>query len=712
MTRLLPAVLSGLLAACGPEPGPAGGGPAGDSAGLPDTGASDSAGLPAEWPLTVWVTLDGAPAEGVLLVQPGGEHLGRTDVAGFAEVVLDTTVNGAIAIAASHPEARLVGDQFYGEPPRELELALTRFDTSDNPFYTFQDPGSPERFENTLYCAHCHQTFVGDWWASPHRSSVSNPVVQDLYAGAAAAWADQASCESRGGRWLGGLEPGTREETERCYLGEGVLPALNEGCGETASCDDEAEAFGACADCHAPAIDGELGGRDLLEATGFAYEGGIHCDLCHKVESVDLDSTEPGVAGRLRVVRPSEESVSPTFGDFAPLTFGPFHDVLNPRMGSVQRDHFADGELCAGCHEYDQEVLVPGEEADLSRWPDGRLPVHSTWSEKQAGPLAEGVACTSCHMPPLPTVGNGADLGVYVSDEWIDTGTGYYREPGTVRRHAWFGPRSAEERMVDLAGAVELALDRDGEGVLVEATVRNVGPAHALPTGEPLRHMVLVMELTCDGEPLVPTGGHVVPAFGGERARREAGEDWLRWPEAEVGDRLRVLALSGAWHDYEGPGVFGDGSFTAADKGLAEELYLGEVGITAVAADGTVTLEGELPEGDLALLVRDDGAFPVEGDALRDLAGRPGFAFARVMAGATGELMVPHFLAVDVVSDNRLLPGGGSGTSLHRFATCEGVVEAEARLLYRRLPGDLASERGWELGEVHMATGLARLEAE
>ena len=680
----------------------------------PDSGAevSDDSGstdteevLPAEWPILVRVTLDGEPAEGVLLVQPGGEHLGYTDASGTLQANLDTTVQGAIAIAASHPEARLAGDQFFGAPPDEVEIALTRFDTSDNLAYEFQPPGSPDNSATTAYCAHCHRTFIDDWWASAHRSATSNPAVQDLYAGAAAAWVDQASCESKGGRWWAGLEPGTRAATERCYVGDGVLPALNEACGETSSCDDEAEAFGQCADCHAPAIDGVLGGRDLLEATDHAYEGGIHCDLCHKVESVDLESKEPGVAGRLRVLRPAEESTSPVLGPYAPITFGPYPDVLNPRMGSVQRDHFANGELCGGCHEYEQEVMVPGASLDSSRWPEGRLPVHTTWSEREASPFAEGVACTSCHMPPQPDVGNGADLGVYIGDEWIDTSTGYYREPGSVRHHAWYGPRSETQRMIDLAAALDLSAERVEGGLLVTARTQNVGPAHAIPTGEPLRHLVLLVEASCDGEALASTGGHVVPDFGGERGRKELGEDWSAWPEAEAGDRIRVLARSGAWHDYEGYGPFGDGRFDAEAKGMAEELYVGEVEILAVASDGSLSLSGALPEGDVALLVRDDGAMPEEGDAPRDLAGRPGFAFARVMVGAEGARMVPHFLAVDVASDNRLLPAGGAFDSQHRFEDCAGTVSLEARLVYRSYPGDLAEERGWEVADAIMATG-------
>ena len=64
-----------------------------------------------------------------------------------------------------------------------------------------------------------------------------------------------------------GLSPGSAKSVERCYLGAGVLGALNDGCGTDKACDGVAKNFGGCADCHAPGIDGKLGGRDLLEAS-------------------------------------------------------------------------------------------------------------------------------------------------------------------------------------------------------------------------------------------------------------------------------------------------------------------------------------------------------------------------------------------------------------------------------------------------------------
>ena len=63
------------------------------------------------------------------------------------------------------------------------------------------------------------------------------------------------------------------------------------------------------------------------------------------------------------------------------------------------------------------------------------------------------------------------------------------------------------------------------------------------------------------------------------------------------------------------------------------------------------------------------------------------------MVGADGERMVPHFAAVDVASDNRLLPFD-QWTSTHLFvAPCPDPV-VETKLMYRSIPRPLAVSKG------------------
>jgi hypothetical protein len=651
------------------------------------------------------VTLDGEPVEGAVVSQGGVQTRWLTDENGEVKVTVDPSiVGGAMMLHAAVEEARIVGVNVV-EDPAPLEVELVSFDASDNLDYVFQDPGTPENRGNTSKCAHCHQTITADWAESPHRYSAQNEVVQDVYAGSAAAFADQVSCEAVGGQWWSGVDPASGDPTQRCYLGQGTLPDLNADCGDTDSCDGVATEFGDCADCHAPAIDGILGGRDLLEAGGIpeditaegnrAYEYGVHCDLCHKISDIHLDE-KPGVGGRLDIIRSSEEQAG-ALGPWKPLTFGPYDDVAHVRMGASPRTFFKEATICAGCHELSEPPRLPGATLDADRWPDGVLPMHTTYSEWQAGVLGGVTPCQACHMPPDPSVLNSADL---MNTMAAGPGAGWVREPGSVRRHVWGGPRTAEAGLLENAAALFVEHQQNAGELEVAVTVRNAGAGHQIPTGEAMRSLILLVEADCAGQALEASGGDSVPEFGGAVQTKVSGDDWGQWPGAEVGQVIRVVSLAGGFHDYEGYGPFGDGSFSAADKGMPVQEFAGQS--TVVAVNGVaVTLDAPLPTGDIAYL---GDPLPTTDGELPRLAGSPGFAFARVLTDPGGELMVPHYRAVDVISDNRLAPQQ-EWTSLHRFDLGGGCVEPQvrARLVYRPLPPNLARERDWSRGDITMA---------
>ena len=641
--------------------------------------------ITAPFALAVIVRVDGVPTEGVRVMQGGTiDRFSTTDADGMTTVTIDPAIPGDWMVVATHPETRNGGTILYPSAISEpTEVDLKRFDTSDNPDYEFLAPGKPGESNSTAFCGHCHLSADADWWESAHRSSAKNPVVHDMYAGTAAAFATEATCVKGGGTWRMGITPGTGKPGWRCYVGPGALQDLNPGCdagGE--SCDGKAADTGGCAGCHAPGIDGELVGRDLLDATDWAYEGGVHCDVCHRVESVDAESPLPGFGGRLNALRPTEAPLSPVLGDWLPLTFGPSHDSVNVKMGSVQRDHFHQAAMCAGCHELDV----------------GELPVQSTYSEWKAGPFAEVTPCQSCHMPPDPMVTNAADSQAFPTAP-LGVVAGWLRPPGAVNRHQFLGPRTPDGGMLESAAAlfVETGV---ADGVLT-ATVRtrNTGPGHAIPTGEPMRHLVLEVTATCDGEALLAVGGDTVPAFAGYADRKEAGDDWSEWPGAQVGDVIRVVTRTGGYHDYTGPGAFG-AAMPAADKGLPVEEWLGQAVVTAI--DGAaVTLDAPLPPGGVAYRVT---------DPVYQAAGRPGFAFGRVLVDGAGAPLVFHTAATAIRSDNRLPPQTEYATQ-HRFAaTCE-APRVEARLLYRPYAPNLALTKGWALQEQVMDRVVAGVEA-
>lgn len=669
----------------------------GDSETSPSESESESAAETStetgEMPETIerWVQvlLDGEPLEGALVMQGGKTETFITDADGRALATVDLTIPGDIVLMAAHELARTKGQFVLLAPEGDLLIELQTIVPGDNEAYVFNDPGVPDNEGTTLQCGHCHSRIKDDWHGSPHRRAASNVAVHDIYAGAAAAFADASACADAGGQWWIGVVPGTGEPGPRCYIGAGALPDLNDNCGDVDACDAVASEFGACADCHAPAIDGVLGGRDLLEAVGVSYEAGVHCDLCHKVESIDLEAPA-GVAGRLQVHRPLEPTMSPGVGPWLPLAFGPWPDVPNPRMGVSARDHFTTAEFCAGCHQLDQAALVPSTSLDPQRWPDATVPIHSTYEEWRAGPFFEVAPCPSCHMPADSETGNGADLDARdIPMQGI--ARGWLRPPGAVRRHQWVGPRTPESGMLQLAAAVFIDKVVVGQTLTATVTVRNVGAGHAIPTGEPLRSILLFVQARCDGQPLVATGGDAIPDFGGFLDRKPSPEDWSSWPGAQIGDVVRVVEDMG-FVDYEGFGPFGDGSFDPAQKGLPQLRVVGQATIVDVVAD-QVTFDVPLPAGDIAYRGRPD-AFAADPLDAAAVAGAPGFAFARVLADADGARLVPHHRAVDVVSDNRILPQQ-EWTSTHEFSTSCAEPIVDVILVHRAFPIELAAERGW-----------------
>jgi len=692
-----------LLAACG------GGSGVGGDAGAAEDAASDAlidaeAAVDATPDATVYlerqvrVTLDGEPLPNALVTQGGTDRMLRTDERGELTIQLDPSVVRPWWVIASHPDARIEGIPAYATSDEPLIIELLRFDASDNEDYLFQHPGTPDQRADTSYCAHCHITIGEDWYASPHRTAASNPVLHDVYAGTAHELTTREVCEMAGGQWRTGRGPNGARFADQCFLGGGVLSDGNASCDPGEPCDPtELTEYGGCADCHAPSINGELGGRDLLEAEGISHDFGVHCDVCHKVAGVDLDQP-PGVAGRLQIIRPSEPTPSRLLApDYAPLMFGPLPDVVNPRMGSVYRETHRQAAFCAGCHELDQSAHVLGTSIDESRWPGGVLPSQSTYSEWLAGPLSDAAPCQGCHMPPDPDVMNASDLQMFRSAEGASGG--WPRPAGTVRRHVWAGPRQPEFEMLRLAAALFVERRVEGGELQVDVRVRNAGAGHAIPTGEPMRNLILTIEASCDGAALASSGGDVVPDFGGYHELKERGEDWTRWEDARVGQVIRVVRRLGDFHDYDGVAPFRRASMSIEERGMERETLVAERRIVGIT-EGVVVMDSALPDGDLAYLADAVTSF-ADGASSSAVAGAPGFGFARVMVDAAGRRMGLSHRGVDIASDNRLMPQAEWNVS-HRFAaTCAEPV-VRARLVHRAYPYRLARERHWTMEDSMM----------
>jgi hypothetical protein len=666
------------------------------------------------------------PVAGALVMQGGTEPAILSAEDGSFLLPMTTSVPGVPTAVAAQIGYRSAGVELF-ELPDELVLTLVSIEAPDNAStYTFFPPGDGHG-GSTSECGHCHATFAQQFQRSAHSYATKNPKVQHLYAGVREDL-DAAACDAVGGVQRAGAVPGSPGATAlRCYLGDGVLPDLND-CGPAHACDDPnvpaAQAptrFGACADCHSIGMDGPAGGRDLLEAEGIAYEDGNHCDACHHVRDVVLDAP-PGVGGRLVMQRPREKLSDQPGSPIMQAMFGPLPDVPNPFMGGSYQPKFRTAEYCAGCHEQRQEALIPGQ--SLAPRFAGGLPVHSTFSEWAEGPYAQATPCQDCHMPPLESLFNTID----VADESNASITfGFGRPSSQIRSHTFRGPLEAEPGvapLIESAAALTIeAFDAGGE-LVVDVTALNVGAGHAIPTGEPMRAMFLLVEAEGCAKRFRAVSGATVPRLGGTSRVGVVGVDLtasgptLDWPGfADVlpGLQLRAVRPTGDFWDYDGIGLFAGVTLSPQEKGYELLTPLGESEVVAVS-DTSMTLfrDLDLLPGDLVYVVDPPEPDPEptgEGGAPPDrhhgvdltwstsseaLAGLPGIMIARVLRDADGRLGVPHHRATDLLFDTRIRPQEGL-TSTHGFATPSFCFEAtvRARLVYRPHPWALVRERGW-----------------
>lgn len=721
------------VGAAGLSGGAAGvGGVGADGAGATGDGIGGSAGsapLPVTFEVAgVVVDETGRPLAGALVLQGGTEPALVSAEDGSFLLPMTTTVPGVPTAVAAQIGYRSAGVELFEVPSEPLVLTLVSVSAPDNAStYTFFPPGDGHG-GSTNECGHCHATFAEQFQRSRHAYATKNPKVQHLYAGVRDDL-DADACEASGGALRAGAVPGAPGDSAlRCYVGDGVLPDLND-CGPAHACDDPsvppAQAptrFGACADCHSIGMDGPAGGRDLLEAEGIAYEDGNHCDACHHVRDVVLDAP-PGVGGRLVMQRPREKLSDQPGSPIMQAMFGPLPDVPNPFMGGSFQPKFKTAEFCAGCHEQRQAALVPGQSL-AARFADG-LPTHSTFSEWSQGPAAPDTPCQDCHMPPVEALFNTMD----VADESNASITfGFGRPSSQIRAHTFRGPLDSEPAVAPLiesaAALVIEGFDAGGE-LVVDVTALNVGAGHAIPTGEPMRAMFVLVEAEGCAKRFRAVSGATVPALGGTSRVGVVGVDLtaagptLDWPAlagAAPGVVLRAVRPTGTYWDYDGVGLFAGATLSPMEKGYEVLSPLGESDVVSVNGTAlTLFRDLDLLPGDVVYVVDPPEPDPDptgEGGGPPDrehhgvdlswstpsdaLAGVPGIMVSRVLTDADGRPGVPHHRATDILFDTRIRPQEGL-TSTHGFATPSFCFEAtvRARLVYRPHPWALARERGW-----------------
>lgn len=640
-----------------------------------------------------WVMLGGAnPDDWVLTGADGTATLDVTDD-GMTDRFILAGLEGWISGGANLRETEA--------PDDPVTIEINPLPDADNADYSWQ-PGGNGDSPTSAECGHCHLTKGDDWATSAHRDSARNSHTWDLYTGAASTLSED-DCAALGGWMAEGVEPGgDTSTTTRCYVGGGVLDLLNDGCGEPdqAACDHPdqragLDAFGSCGDCHAPAVDGGIPGQiDLAATTGIAWDEGVTCDFCHKIRAV-APGPAPGLDGAITLERPSQPTLV-TGQEFDPITFGPYPDVVVGIMKGSYAPDMRSADWCSSCHEYARGALSADMPVDSARWPEG-LPLHETWSELNASPYGDlGLACHSCHMPVLDEESSTYDLSSRGVNPSVDQG--WLRERGEVRHHHF--PASGELEPPDLS----LDVDWDATGATVQVEVFNGNAAHAVPSGEPMRQLVVLVEaVDGDGQAVTAIDGPTVPDVGGFIAMGTVGVDLvvdgttvtLTGTPSGAPVAMRFVRPTGTWMDDAGPGTGWFDSLPAEDKGLPILTALGTVDVIDLVG-GTVTLGSTAPalqEGDIAYLVGE-----------HDLAGAPGWLYAKTLVDRDGARGVAHHRAVDIASDNRL-GVGVTGTTDYRVEAPGGTVSA--RLVRRRYAAPVAARHGWDPTDSEVATDSA-----
>ncbi|MCC6748272.1 MAG: hypothetical protein IT371_11475 [Deltaproteobacteria bacterium] len=703
----------------------------------PDAGSVDGPPPPSVWtgPLVGMVTSGGQPVEGAIVRFGGRPESVVTSAEGrFELTVKDPPVPlREIALTAGKVGFFNKGIEVL-DPRLPQRLELERVAVVDNPNYEFK---SPDAFDAAPHCRHCHSMHLETWKRSAHAGAARNPNLHDVYNGTASGFRDEASCRAAGGAWREGQAPGAPVRVKKCYVPEGgVLDTLNAArCGGEGrpTCDDPEAApearptqTGRCADCHAPASREHLpGATNLNRVRGIAYEKGIHCDFCHKIQEV-LVNERPGRDGAIRMLRPGPAGRT---GFSEPETmFGPHSDSTVIIMGAIYAPQFARSEFCSACHQWSEPGFRPEDVPHVSRtkWPAG-LPIQDTyfeWTQSQAA--QRGLECQHCH---LPAATEKTETFEFKGLTPVPSGVmGWYRPYGDVRQHLFAGrlpPAPAgytaapgDPTRESLRDPVKVDVTAQRSGAQLDVTVRltNEGAGHSIPTGSPMRQLVLLVEAEAKGEPLRATGGHTVPAWAGSLAEERLGPGRAQlvgktlrappgasWPAAVKEAWVRFVNPTGLFDDYPALRWFGVPGRTPKEKGMELHQPLGVAKIQAVSG-GELTLDRDLgPIADGALALVGDaatvGALAVDSERpTAALAGAPGTLFAKRTQDRDGALDVPFFRAVEFRSDNRL-PPGKPATTQHSFdaaAAAGARITVRVTLLYRRYPLSLARARGWE----------------
>ncbi len=367
-------------------------------------------------------------------------------------------------------------------PESEILVKLRRYQTTDNPDYTWMVPISDD--PQIPSCALCKSAVTDLWLDNAHAGAAQNPRFLSMY---------------NGTDLLGNQSPPTRYGFSRDYGSFPLPPDPRQpyyGPGYKLDFPDTA---GNCAACHIPgaAVDAPYG-VDPNDVAG-VDDFGVHCDYCHKVADVILNPVTarpydkmPGVLSS-DVRRPFEDDP-----DRYQLFFGPFDDDNVPEEDTYL-PLIQESAFCAPCHYgVFWDTLVYNS---YGEWLD------SPYSDPETGQT-----CQDCHMPAPSLVDDRPITNVAPGEGGVE------RDPETIRAHAQLG--ATHERFLQEGLTLSAHAEAEGGSLVVTVEIFNDNTGHHYPTDSPLRHLILIVDaLDESGEPLLLVTGSRVPDWCGEGSR-------------------------------------------------------------------------------------------------------------------------------------------------------------------------------------------------
>ncbi len=415
----------------------------------------------------------------------------------------DLTITEAISVTA-WVQGHYVGyaDGLPGLAP--ITITLKPHYTGDNLDYEWF---SFDGIEGSASCAPCH-TAYDEWLADAHSQSAVNPRFITMYEGTDVQGNKSPSSYSASGQ----IQP---PDLSQPYYGPGYRLDYRDRSGNCAACHtplaDNLEPSDTCgwSGCHteftASMSDVVPTGIYPTDLTGDAADG-VACDFCHKIGEVFLDpetdlpyANKPGISS-MRLYRPEEGQE---------LFFGTFDDVPR-RVTYLPLEQ--ESAFCAPCH-YGVFGGVVGHNEVV-----GGVLIYNSYGEWLESPYSDpetGQTCQDCHMPPVEN-----DYFVYPEQG------GFHRAYKSVRNHYMAG--ASDEELLQNSVSMTATARLQGGEVLVQVSITNDQTGHHVPTGAPLRHLILAVQASDSaGNALALRAGPLLPDWTGDYAG-QAGQYYAK----------------------------------------------------------------------------------------------------------------------------------------------------------------------------------------